>query len=175
MHERTGEGGLASILGDERITFRFTDGRAALMRSRKRYDVIETDALRPNSAYAGNLYSEEFFRLLKDRLKPGGLAVTWGPTARVGAAFVRVFPYVRAVGSIAIGSDQPIPFFPAKIRARAASPFTRAYYARAGIDAESLVRDLLSRRWQHIGPSFDRSQLTDFNTDLFPKDEFLAQ
>ena len=56
------------------------DGRAFLMRQPAQYDVIEADALRPNSSLAGNLSSVEYFELLRDRLRPGGFAVTWSPT-----------------------------------------------------------------------------------------------
>lgn len=58
----------------------FTDGRTYIGANTKKYDIIEADALRPTSAFAGNLYSYEYFRLLKSRLKPGGLAVTWAPS-----------------------------------------------------------------------------------------------
>ena len=33
-----------------------------------RYDIIEADALRPTSAFSGNLYSLEYFALLRDHL-----------------------------------------------------------------------------------------------------------
>ena len=46
------------------------------------YDIIEADALRPTSAFAGNLYSVEYFALLRDHLEPGGYAVTWAATER---------------------------------------------------------------------------------------------
>ena len=70
--------------------------------------MIEADALRPNSAYSGNLYSTEYFQMLKAHLKPDGLAVTWAPTDRVLASFLAVFPHVIVVDGIAIGSQQPL-------------------------------------------------------------------
>jgi spermidine synthase len=72
--------GLVALLKDPRVQHYFTDGRAFLMRQPAQYDVIEADALRPNSSLAGNLYSVEYFELLRDRLRPGGFAVTWSPT-----------------------------------------------------------------------------------------------
>ena len=71
---------LQALLDDSRIQWLFTDGRAYILHSGKQFDVIEADALRPNSAYSGNLYSWEYFQMLKAHLKPGGLAVTWAPT-----------------------------------------------------------------------------------------------
>jgi hypothetical protein len=55
-----------------------------------------------------------------------------------------------------------------------AAPFTRARFARAGIDLEALLASALERPPPAIGPDFDRSSLADFNTDLFPKDEYFT-
>ena len=90
-------GGLRSLLENPRIEHVFGDGRIHLMRGGRKYDIIEADALRPGSAYSGNLYSDEYFRLVRARLKPKGLAATWAPTARVHNTFVRVFPYVMSI------------------------------------------------------------------------------
>ncbi len=100
---------------DSRIKWDFTDGRAYILRSGKQFDVIEADALRPNSAYSGNLYSFEYFQMLKAHLKPDGLAVTWAPTDRVLASFLAVFPHAILVDGIAIGSQQPVEIEPAEI------------------------------------------------------------
>ena len=43
----------SSVLSDPRITHVNGDGRAFIMRSPRRFDIIEADALRPTSAYAG--------------------------------------------------------------------------------------------------------------------------
>src|SRR5262245_38958697 len=85
--------GLNGLLANPRVEHIFGDGRIHLMRSGRAYDLIEADALRPNSAYAGNLSSEEFFKLVRAHLSPRGLAATWVPTGRVSATFIRVFPY----------------------------------------------------------------------------------
>ena len=115
---------LHALLEDSRIQWVFTDGRAYILRSGKQFDVIEADALRPNSAYSGNLYSWEYFQMLKAHLKPGGLAVTWAPTDRVLASFLQVFPHVILVDGIAIGSEQPIVVEPDAILRRLTDPFT---------------------------------------------------
>ena len=73
--------GLSVLLGDGRIRHAFTDGRAFILKGGRKYDVIEADALRPTSAYSGNLYSREYFDLLRRHLKPGGLVVTVGADA----------------------------------------------------------------------------------------------
>ena len=75
------------------------DGRAALTHDERRYDLIEADALWPEAAYGGNLYSVEFFRRGAARLKPGGIICTWAPTPRIYASFSRVFPHVVGLPS----------------------------------------------------------------------------
>jgi spermidine synthase/MFS family permease len=165
-------GGLRALLQDPRVEHVFGDGRAYLMRTGRTYDIIEADALRPTSAYAGNLYSDAYFTLVKNRLKPNGLAATWVPSQRVHDTFVRIFPYVVGVPGILLGSDEPIAFDRAMIAGRLADPRARDYYARAGIDIERLMSAYLDREPARYGPDFDRDALTDFNTDLFPKDEY---
>jgi len=166
--------GLRRVLTDGRIQLTFGDGRAFLMRGGAAFDVIEADALRPDSAYAGNLYSLEYFELVKSRLRPGGLGVTWCPTDRVLRTFLRVFPHVLRVGDTLMGSDRRITYDPGAVRARLRDPFTEAYYRRASVDIAALIEDALARPTGYWGPDFDRSGFEDVNTDLFPRDEYRA-
>lgn len=171
----TRDPGLVALLADGRIHVRVTDGRTHLMRSSERYDVIEADALRPTSAYAGNLYSREYFDLLRRRLAPGGLAVTWSPTPRVRATFLSVFPHVVAIGDTLLGSDAPITFDPLAIQERLRHPGFQAHFARAGVDISALVESELSERVvEGYGPEAPRPSDAEINTDLFPRDEYLA-
>jgi predicted membrane-bound spermidine synthase len=163
--------GLKHLLADSRVRHLAGDGRIHLMRGGAQYDIIEADALRPGSAYSGNLYSEAYFMLVRDSLKPNGLAATWAPTARVHSAFVRVFPYVVSVPGILIGSRSPIDLDRGAIAARLAASGAREYYAAAGIDIERMFAEYLTEPARY-GPEFSRESLGDFNTDLFPRDEF---
>jgi predicted membrane-bound spermidine synthase len=164
--------GLHALLDDRRVNHVVGDGRAYLSRTTQRFDVIEADALRPTSTFAGALYSDAYFALVKSRLAPSGLAATWVPTRRVHDTFVRTFPYVVSLPAILLGSREPIAFDAPTIVARAAEPAVRSYYQRAGIDIEALVRTYLEHEPAKVGPEFDRTSLTDVNTDLFPRDEF---
>ena len=168
---RQPDGGLRGLLNDRRIEHVPADGRLTLMRSDARFDIIEADALRPTSAYSGNLFSDGYFALMRRRLRPHGLAVTWSPTVRVHNAFVRVFPHVVAFPEILIGSNEPIAFDRELVFARLRDPRVRAHFARAGIDAEELVAAHLVELARYT-PAFNRGTLTDINTDLFPRDEF---
>ncbi len=172
LARRDAYAGLRALLADPRVEHLVGDGRAYLMRTTRRFDLIEADALRPTSAYSGNLYSDAYFTLVKSRLKPHGLAATWAPTQRVHNTFVRVFPYVVSVPGILLGSSQPFEVDRTAVAARAADPRVREYYRRAGVDVEALVRQYLDGESARFGPDFDRATLVDLNTDLFPKDEY---
>jgi spermidine synthase len=171
LDARLAYGGITGLLEDPRVRHVEGDGRIFLMRSPAAFDIIEADALRPTSAYSGNLYSEEYFRLVRSRLRPNGLAATWLPTERVHNAFVRVFPHVVSVAGMLIGSSEPIALDRDAIARRVADPRVRGHYARAGIDVEVLMTSYLSGAVVYA-PGFDRSALVDVNSDLFPRDEF---
>ncbi|HEY7515063.1 MAG TPA: spermidine synthase, partial [Vicinamibacteria bacterium] len=166
--------GLDVLLRDERVRYAFTDGRSFLLRSRERFDVIEADALRPGTPYVGNLYSYEYFLLLRQRLRPGGLGVSWAPTERVKGAFLKAFPHVLQFGDTLVGSAEPIPYDPDALRARMADPFTRSRFERASIDLEALLGPALHHAPLVTGPEADRSGLVEIDTDLFPRDEYLT-
>jgi spermidine synthase len=161
--------GLMRVLNDPRIEHITGDGRAFLQRAYTAFDVIEMDALRPTSAYAGNLYSREYFDLLRRRLAPGGLAVSWSPTPRTRDTFISVFPHALVLDDIIVGSTDPIEFDAVAIEQRAHG--LRGYYAEAGVDILAILRPYLSERPERITPDTPRRR-SDLNTDLFPRDEF---
>ena len=163
---------ILSLEGDARISHVVGDGRSFLKRSRERYDIIEADALRPHSAFAGNLYSDAYFSLLRDRLNPGGLAVTWAPTPRIVRTFVKVFPYVWQHGQVLMGSDQPIVVDREAIVDRLTQFRVTSHFEWAGVEVYPLLRPYIAGGWREYAPSYDRSAIDDINTDLFPRDEF---
>jgi hypothetical protein len=161
---------LRLLAEDARVRVHVADGRNALERGAARYDVIEADALRPQSAYAGNLYSLEFFQACARRLQPGGLVCTWAPTNRVYATFSQALPYVLALdeGRLLVGSREPLRVDLAAWRARLDSPHVAAYLGRE-LSAEvwrALERGSLGR------PKARRRE--DVNRDPFPRDELLT-
>jgi len=175
LNERRHYPALQALLTDGRMRHWFTDGRALLRKGQRHYDIIEADALRPTSAYAGNLFSVEYFELLRAHLNPGGIAVTWTPTPRVVDSFVKAFPHALVFAGMAAGSETPIVFDRAAINARMQHPFTRDYYQHADVPLELAMRECLQADPRVYGPDFDRSALLDVNRDLFPKDEFAIQ
>jgi spermidine synthase len=172
LAQRDAYGGLHALLRDPRVEHAVGDGRAFLMRTSRKFDIIEADALRPTSAYSGNLYSEAYFTLVRSRLKPHGLAATWVPTKRISDTFVKVFPHVAGVPGVLIGSNEPFDIRAQEISKRLADPRVRDHYVRAGIDIGALLAPYFQAASAPIGPEFNRATLVDVNTDLFPKDEY---
>jgi len=167
------DAGLSKFLQDKRVQNIAGDGRAYLMHNNVRFDIIEADALRPTSAYAGNVFSREYFELLRDHLKPGGFAVTWIPTSRVHETFRTVFPCIIRFDNVDIGSLEPIPFDTAAVLDRARSGFVRDYFAGAGIDIEAMMNDYMQPgKAAVVEQGLPRPAQDMVNTDLFPRDEF---
>jgi len=160
--------GLVHLLEDPRIEVVVADGRAAIAASEARYDIIEADALRPGSAYAGNLYSLEFFEMCGARLKPGGLMCTWAPTPRVYVTFCRVFPHVVVIDEILVGSHDPIPWDVAAWLGRAGSEAALEYL---GSEVATELTEALPSAFV-AEPELYRS--AGWNRDLFPRDEFAS-
>ena len=79
-------------------------------------------------AYAGNLYSVEFYELVRSRLAPGGLFVQWAPTDRSLNGVRRVFRHV-ALGEVPdyfaskflVAGDRPVPLHAAAVGERFAA------------------------------------------------------
>lgn len=173
-HARHPNRSTRALLADERFTHHQADGRRFLATTSQRFDIIEADALRPNSAGSGILYSEEFFQLVLKRLRPGGYAVTWVPSERVRNTFVKVFPHVLDLGVLAIGSPDPIQANAHDLRRRMGHMEVRHHFKLAGVDIGRLLAPFtrLDFKSRLIGTGFDRSSLGEVNTDLFPRDEF---
>ncbi len=98
------------------------DGRRYLERSPQKYDAIIIDPPPPvQTAGSSLLYSEEFYRVAKQRLQPGGILQQWLPEGdnvlQAGVAralqdsfrYVRVFHSVERRGWHFLASDSPIP------------------------------------------------------------------
>ncbi|MCU0984063.1 MAG: fused MFS/spermidine synthase [Acetobacteraceae bacterium] len=164
---------LGALTSDPRFSLVVGDGRREIFVSGARYDVIEADAILPQTSHSGMLYSVEFLSLVRESLKPGGLFVQWAPTERVARSFLNAFPHVLMLlpVSIVIGSDQPIPFDPAALAARFGEPAFQAWAARAGVDISGFPA-LFAGEVRVWGPDTPRGDPGEVNTDLFPRDEF---
>jgi spermidine synthase len=103
------------VLDKPNVRLRLDDGRNFMMLTPNRYDVITADVIIPIWAGAGNLYSAEYFRLMRRVLNPGGLVLQWvaGTEAEyqlIARTFLSVFPHttVWGDGSLLVGSLEPL-------------------------------------------------------------------
>ncbi|MGA9072851.1 MAG: hypothetical protein WB368_01980, partial [Candidatus Sulfotelmatobacter sp.] len=110
------------LLQSPRSTVIIDDGRRYLERSRETYDVITIDPPPPVEAAGSSLlYSQEFYKIARQRLSSGGILQQWLPggdvviSAAVARALTESFPYVRAFGTFDrygihfLASRQPLP------------------------------------------------------------------
>lgn len=96
--------GRRNPLGDPRVTLHVNDGRNVLLRARQSgapgWDLIASQPSHPWLIGAANLFTEEFFTLARDALRPGGAFAMWVNGFRTDreallalvASFERVFP-----------------------------------------------------------------------------------
>jgi predicted membrane-bound spermidine synthase len=113
------------------------DGRRYLERTSEQFDVITIDPPPPVSAAGSSLlYSTEFYRLAKQRLRPHGILQQWLPRvpedpfvrASVAQALKLSFPYVRVfygfegMGFHFLASESPLPELDAQQLARKLGP-----------------------------------------------------
>ena len=124
------------VLGRPNVHLRIDDGRNHLLVTKRRYDVVTADVILPIYAGSGNLYSAEYFRLIRGVLKPGGLVLQWvaGTEAEyktIVRTFVSVFPEATAWmdGTLLVGSVEPLQLrrseFERKLRCRASAQGAR--------------------------------------------------
>ncbi|MFZ4410672.1 MAG: fused MFS/spermidine synthase [Paracraurococcus sp.] len=167
------DGAVAALLRDPRLRLEYGDGRQALAQGTQRYDVIEADAVLPQTSHSGLLYSAEFLGAVKARLAPGGIYVQWAPTARVVETFAAVFPHAILLQPfpVLIGSNDPIAFDHAALLARLADPAVLAHARRGNPAIEALAYNVAGPAY-HWRPETARDPAS--LTDLFPRDEFFA-
>ena len=133
------------------------DARTLLARPGPSYDVIVSEPSNPWMSAAANLFTEEFFRLAKARLAPGGRLVQWvqlygireSSLASIFASLRRVFPQVYGfAGSwggsdlMLVASERPLPIGDSPAW-EDLSPAVRADLQRTGTFSTADLRSLL--------------------------------
>jgi spermidine synthase len=88
------------VLADPRVEVEINDGRNFLLATTANFDAVLSDSIHPRYAGNGSLYSEEYFRIVAERLAPEGVVSMWLPMytltpanfAMIVRAFKNVFP-----------------------------------------------------------------------------------
>lgn len=123
------------VFAQPNVHLRVDDGRNFLLLSPPRqYDIITADVILPRHAGAGNVYSVQYFELVRRALKDDGFVLQWngGDTkaeyAMILRTFMQVFPHTTlwGDGSLMLGTKEPLridlPAFERKLQ----DPATRA-------------------------------------------------
>jgi spermidine synthase len=81
---------------DPRVRLHIEDGRQFLQRTADRFDLITGEPPPPRTPGAVNIYTREYFQLIRDRLAEGGMTTYWLPVGRPDpgtnvSAIVRAF------------------------------------------------------------------------------------
>ena len=97
-----------SPLNDPRVNIHIEDGRFFLLKSEKKYDLITAEPPPLRVKGVVNLYTKEYFQLIYDSLKDGGIVTYWLPVYQVNVSdaksIVKGFSEVFENCSLWIGS-----------------------------------------------------------------------
>lgn len=115
------------LFEDKRVSIVHHDGRQVIQASKDKYDVVITTLLQPDQDGVTNIYSKDFFEIVKDKLSGGGIFISWIPfyqmdhelSGIIMRTFEETFPYAIVVqGNMdpatpvigLVGSNSPINF-----------------------------------------------------------------
>ncbi len=135
------------------LTVRLEDGRTHLLTANRTYDLITLEPPHPRDSGSVNLYSSEFYRLCRRRMRKGGMVMQWIPLfqqsqeeiRREIKTFLDEFPCVSGwmpsnLNLLLLGSDVMPKLDVGKIRVMMESEDIREDLADIGINN---VRQLL--------------------------------
>jgi predicted membrane-bound spermidine synthase len=137
---------------DPRLQIRIGDGRQELLRRSERYDVITLEPPPPSAAGVVNLYSRDFYELVRSRLQPDGLMAQWWPlpaqndedSRSLVRSFLDAFPHATAWTTelhevLLVGSVSPQELDGPRIERRWARPEVQAALAEVGIESAAAL------------------------------------
>lgn len=143
------------VLNQPNVRLRVDDGRNFLLLTDRRFDVVTADIIQPVHAGAGNLYSREYFTLVRHVLREGGLVMQWigrRPESQyklIMRTFIDVFPNATLWldGELMVGSVEPLRLSRASFDAKRTDARTRAALDEVGLDSFDTLR-----AWFTAGP-----------------------
>ncbi len=177
------------VLTDPRVHPVVDDGRHHLRADPSTYDIISFEPPPPRSAGAVNLYSREFYALVKSRLRPGGMMSQWIPldqqsddlAKRLIASMLEVFPNVQLwiparAEAVLLASDGPLTVDAVQWAKRWENPAVKQSLADVGYDTPEsmlgayLIGDVGLRRYVGNLPAVtdDRPAIEYFLSDSSP-------
>ena len=102
LYRRARNSRASGVLDDKRVRVIPTDGRNYILATPKYYDVITAEPSNPWIAGIANLYTREFYQVIKSKIKDDGIFAQWfhnysmspDDFRMVFRTFVEAFPYV---------------------------------------------------------------------------------
>ena len=179
-------------LSDPRIRIFVNDARGALLLSERHYDGIISQPSHPWTAGSANLYTREFFTLVRERLSEDGVFVQWMGLKFIDEALLGtlvstlldLFPHVvvfrpHPMGLLFAASREPFDVLASSRRALSMAP---ADFARFGVQtpedvAAALVLDTDSARAlaSESQPNSDDNNLLATRSSLRSRKRLSAQ
>jgi spermidine synthase len=122
------------LLTRPNVRLRVDDGRNYLLTTSTKYDVVTADLILPNRAGATNLYSQQYFELVRRVLAPGGVVLQWLGSDTdfeyklIMRTFLSVFPDTTLWGdhSLMAGTAAPFTLSASRFEERRRDPAFRA-------------------------------------------------
>jgi len=100
---------LNTILSDDAVDLIYADGRKYLYNSGEQFDAIFMDPLFTTTSYSNNLYSKQFFELIRNHLTSQGVLMTWMDEYHiVPKTLCSVFPFVDQHDFFCVTSNQEL-------------------------------------------------------------------
>jgi predicted membrane-bound spermidine synthase/tetratricopeptide (TPR) repeat protein len=165
-----------------KVNIIFQDGRNHLLTTKKLYDVVTGEPPPPRTAFTVNLYTKDYYELIKKRLKKGGIVAQWVPLHSQSGkeidmhlqTFLEVFPNSMAWLPVAnelllIGSDQPINIDYERLKSRMSDPVIKKALSDIAIDSPA---SLLGNIWFLENQMQKISERQPLITDNHPLIEF---
>lgn len=136
------------VLDDRRLNLVSADARNFVLASDRQWDLIISEPSNPWISGISNLFTEDFFRLARQKLAPGGIMTQWFHLYSLSAEDVRTVLkgfsdtyrhvtvwHLQAGDLIMTGSDQPHTLDMRRLRSAFADPLTGPELRRAGFSS----------------------------------------
>jgi spermidine synthase len=180
-----------NVKNDRRTTIHYDDARHVILTSKEKFDIVTSDPIHPWVKGTSSLYSKQYFDLVKQHLRPGGIVTQWVPLYESDVATVKselatffdAFPNgtiwgntVNGVGNdlVLLGQVEPMNIDVDALEAR----WSRAEYARVAQSMGAVnfhnVTDVLAT---YAGRASDLKPWlagADINDDMSMRLQYLA-
>lgn len=122
------------VLNNPKVKIVINDGANYVKATKKQYDFISSDPIHPFIAGNGTLYSEDHWKICRDRLKEGGVIAQWIPLyqlsptdwATIIHTFTSVFPnssmWYSGIDVVLIGFKGEVKIDPDRMAEKMADP-----------------------------------------------------